>query len=243
MPHNSPIHPTTDTPTGQTTLVAREYHLGLRDRLVAMVDKVRHPASRFERYMEAWKGIPGWLSASQAKRLFDLAQTVQADGDVVEIGSAFGRSAIPLALGTRCFGRGRLFCIDPHTGGIGLHEEYGDLAKSFSSLGSFLENVVRFELQNVIVPMVLPSEEAAKVWNDKPIRLLFVDGWHSYEACQRDIFQWGRFVAPGGVMVVHDYDWKEVRRAVDESIPQLGGFGEVTSPDQNMAIVHRRNAA
>jgi predicted O-methyltransferase YrrM len=193
--------------------------------------------------MEAWKGIPGWLSASQAKRLFELAQTVDAPGDVVEIGSAFGRSAVPLALGTSSYGRGRVYCVDPHTGGIGLHEQYGELAKQFSSLGSFLENVIRFDVQNVVVPLVLPSEEAAKVWNGKPIRLLFIDGWHSYEACQRDIFQWGQFVAPDGVMVIHDYDWKEVRRAVDDSVPQLGGFGTVVSPDQNMAIVQRRAAA
>jgi MMP 1-O-methyltransferase len=244
MPHDtpandSPFQLTRDARTGGDTLTAQRYRLGLRDRLVAMVDRLRHAPEKFERYSQAWAGIPGWLSLTQADRLFHLARTVDAEGDVVEIGSAFGRSAVPLALGTRIYGRGRVFAVDPHTGGIGLHKRFGDLARGFSSLGQFMQTIVRFGVEDWVVPIALPSEKTATVWDGRPIRLLFIDGWHSYGACRRDVLDWGQWVAPGGVMIVHDYDWQDVRRAVDDARPLLPGFAAVASPDGNMAILRR----
>ena len=38
------------------------------------------------------------------------------------------------------------------------------------------------------------------------VHLVFVDGDHSLEGCNGDIQAWGRLVAEGGYLVVHDYE-------------------------------------
>ena len=118
------------------------------DRVAALVAQARFPANRFEHYYPRWNCITGWLSPRQGARLFDLARATDARGEVVEIGSAFGRSTVALGLGTRVAGRGKVYAIDPHTGGSGLFEQYGRLAETFSSHGRLLQNIVRFELQD-----------------------------------------------------------------------------------------------
>jgi predicted O-methyltransferase YrrM len=228
-----------DTQAAGRRLVIDGFRLTAADRVAALVARVRYPPSRFEHHYPRWNGITGWLSARQGARLFDLARCTDARGDIVEIGSAFGRSTVALALGTRARGGGKVYGIDPHTGGTGLVERYGPLARTFSSLGPFLQNIVRFGLQDIIVPITLRSDEAAAVWPGGPIRLLFVDGWHDYDACRRDILSWARWVAPGGILVIHDYDWPDVRRAVDDCLPQLNGFGGLDTEDPNMAITRR----
>ena len=257
-----------DTQAAGRRLVIDGFRMMAADRVAALVARVRYPPSRFEHHYPRWNGITGWLSARQGARLFDLARGGDArkqkgvrnllprsgpagashkrfltpfcpSGDIVEIGSAFGRSTVALALGTRARGGGKVYGIDPHTGGTGLVERYGPLARTFSSLGPFLQNIVRFGLQDIIVPITLRSDEAAALWPGRPIRLLFVDGWHDYDACRRDILSWARWVAPAGVLVIHDYDWPDVRRAVDDCLPQLSGFGGLDAEDPNMAITRR----
>ncbi len=228
-----------DARAGGRRLVIDGFRMTAAERVAALVAQVRYPASRFERHVPRWNCITGWLSPRQGARLFDLARATRARGEVVEIGSAFGRSTVALALGTRVRGGGKVYAIDPHTGGSGLVEQYGPLAQTFSSRGPLLQNIVRFDLQDVVVPIPLASDAAAAVWPDQPIRLLFIDGWHGYDACRHDILAWGRWVSPGGVMVIHDYDWAEVRRAVDDCLAQPCGFGPLDADDPNMAIVRR----
>ena len=42
---------------------------------------------------------------------------------------------------------------------------------------------------------------------------------HTYDAVKEDIAAWSPKVRKGGVIAGHDYDWPEVRRAVDEAFP------------------------
>jgi hypothetical protein len=228
-----------DAHTGGQRLVIDGFRMSAADRVAALAARVRFPPGRFEHHLPRWNCITGWLSARQGARLFDLARTTPALGEVVEIGSAFGRSTVALALGARVRSGSKVYAIDPHTGGIGLIAQYGPLAQTFSSRGPLLQNIVRFDLQDVIVPVPLSSAAAAAVWPDRPIRLLFIDGWHGYDACRHDILAWGRWVSPGGVMVIHDYDWGDVRRAVNDCLARPCGFGPVDSDDPNMAIVRR----
>jgi hypothetical protein len=228
-----------DARAGGRRLVIDGFRMSAAERVAALLAQARYPACRFEHHDPRWNCITGWLSRRQGARLFDLARTTDALGEVVEIGSAFGRSTVALALGTRVQGGGKVYAVDPHTGGSGLVAQYGPLAQTFSSRGALLQNIVRFGLQDVVVPVPLSSTAAAAVWPDQPIRLLFIDGWHGYEACRSDILTWGRWVSPGGVMVIHDYDWADVRRAVDDCLARPCGFGPLDADDPNMASVRR----
>jgi predicted O-methyltransferase YrrM len=60
------------------------------------------------------------------------------------------------------------------------------------------------------------------------IDLIFIDGDHSYAACQADIAAWAPFVKRGGVMAFHDFGSRAegVTRAIFEEI-KGGRFAEI----------------
>ncbi len=79
-------------------------------------------------------------------------------------------------------------------------------------------------MESRVKPLKMTSQEAGKAWNGTPIRILFIDGWHSYEAVTEDILLWFPHVLPGGLIVFDDYSNPEfpgVRRAVDEQMQKL----------------------
>ena len=57
--------------------------------------------------------IPGWSPVDQLYTLFQLAHyTADLPGDIVEIGSWCGRSALVLGLAARLAGPTRVYCVD-----------------------------------------------------------------------------------------------------------------------------------
>lgn len=57
--------------------------------------------------------VPGWTPLEQLCALFNLATaTVAVPGDIIEIGSWCGRSAVVLGMAARLSGRGRVHCVD-----------------------------------------------------------------------------------------------------------------------------------
>ncbi len=62
---------------------------------------------------EAVKDIPGWSSIDQLYSLFNLVYlSPDLDGDIMEIGSWCGRSAIALGMAAQLIGETNIFCID-----------------------------------------------------------------------------------------------------------------------------------
>ena len=56
------------------------------------------PAPTFDEALEVIDGVDGWLTAAQARQLFDAASRVPDGGRIVEIGSFHGRSTSNLPL-------------------------------------------------------------------------------------------------------------------------------------------------
>lgn len=62
---------------------------------------------------EAVQNIPGWSPIDQLLTLFTLAYTsADLDGDILELGSWCGRSAVALGLAARLSGKGQVHCVD-----------------------------------------------------------------------------------------------------------------------------------
>lgn len=147
-------------------------------------------------------GIEGWLSPDQVARLHTAAGAVPDGGQIVEIGSFRGRSAIVLALGSAP--AVALTCIDPHMGSdrgpqeIEAQPELGD-ADHVAFTGNLTRAGVRERIRHV---RALSGEALDQV--DGDIDLLFVDGAHRYGPALDDIRRWGDRVPAGGTMVVHD---------------------------------------
>lgn len=62
---------------------------------------------------EAVQGIPGWSPIDQLLTLFTLAYTsADLDGDILELGSWCGRSAVALGMAAKLSGKGKVHCVD-----------------------------------------------------------------------------------------------------------------------------------
>jgi predicted O-methyltransferase YrrM len=165
--------------------------------------------------------VPGWLSAPDAHRLYSLAGWGPERGAIVEIGSAWGRSTIFLARGSRRAWRERVYAVDPHTGDPD-HLAATRQGTAFSTYAAFRRNLRRFGVRDWVTPILARSDEAAQGWAGGPIRLLYVDGLHTLAAVRDDIAGWVPRVTPGGVVVFDDYFTRRagvgVRQAVDELV-------------------------
>ena len=189
--------------------------------------------------------VPGWTGLLEGRTLYALAHHGPGHGAIVEIGSAWGRSTICLARGSKSAGRERVYAIDPHpaiprTGSwreAGWQKGLGQPTQDHgSSLPWLLDNLQRFGVDDWVEPIVSTSASASSLPIDR-IRLLFIDSSHTYEAVKGDIDAWLPRVVSGGVVVFDDYfnmnpKWG-VRRAVDE----LLASGEVR-PSLERAGLH-----
>ncbi len=62
---------------------------------------------------EAVKDIPGWSSLDQLMALFTLAySSSHLPGDILELGSWCGRSAVALGMAAKLTGNGKVHCVD-----------------------------------------------------------------------------------------------------------------------------------
>ena len=143
----------------------------------------------------------GGINVVQGMALAKYAATMD-DGDIVEIGSYKGKSAVALAYGMRQSpnrDRTKLYCIDPHatfTGQLGGKfgvEDRRDFFKVMLETGAYQDAAL----------INLPSDQVALSWT-RPIGLLFIDGDHRYHAVRGDFMRWMPHVLDGGIIAIDD---------------------------------------
>ncbi len=159
-------------------------------------------ATSFADALAAVRGVEGWMTDAQLRRLWDAARELPAAATVVEIGSYRGRSAIVLASAAPA--EARVVAIDPHAGGDrGPGEIHGSAADGERDNAAFRANLAAAGVLERIEHVRLPSARAhARV--DGEIDLLHVDGAHRYAPARDDLAGWGARVRPGGRMLIHD---------------------------------------
>ena len=96
----------------------------------------------------------------------------------------------------------------------------GKSVKNNTLYDEFIKNIE--PVKHIVTPVKMPSVEAAKLYEDKSLFFVFIDGSHLYEAVKEDILAWLPKVKSGGFIGGHDIDQTEefngVRKAVDELI-------------------------
>jgi len=143
--------------------------------------------------------IEGWLTDGQAARLAAAAARSRPDGAVVEIGSFRGKSAVVLASAA-----GSLIAIDPHAGSDrGPQEIAADEVRGDADFDAFHANLTAAGVADRVRHVRKFSADAHQDVTG-PVSLLYVDGAHRFGPARADLREWGRRVAPGGVMLVHD---------------------------------------
>ncbi len=130
-------------------------------------------------------GVPGWETEEEQFFLLQLAQNVDKDGHIVEIGSEYGMS-------TSIFCRG----AKPQVQITSIDTFPGDL---FDKHMNNLKEVGYGQRTNPI-----RANSNVYVWEGGPINLLFVDGDHNTDSVRADIKQFVKFIPVGGVVAFHD---------------------------------------
>lgn len=190
------------------------------------------PAMDYWLYADRFSGIEGFLDPIEGYALHLMAAFGPGQGDVVEIGSLYGRSTCYLASGCLRNGRGAVHAVDTFLGSpehrAGGEAEQEVLVRDGSTFKAFLRNIASQRLDHVVRPQRASSEEAAAVWRGA-VRLLFIDGDHSYEESRYDFLRWTPHVEPDGIVALHDIGtWEGVTRFYEELLAG-GEWREVVS--------------
>jgi predicted O-methyltransferase YrrM len=156
--------------------------------------------------------VEGYTTPGELSLLYHLAVAADGPGRIVEIGSYVGRSTIVLASAVMDTGREPVVAIDPHTAALMIEG-----LPPRDTRNEFLANVSHAGVRDHVELIQEYSVQAAAEWTGDPIRLHFVDGWHSREAVLEDVGSWAQRFTPDVVAVFDDYLSSEgVRQAVRE---------------------------
>lgn len=149
-------------------------------------------------------GVPTAMTAGETAALRDLA----AGRTVLEVGSAFGWSAIAMALG----GAARVVTVDVH--------EPGDSNEERGTLAPLLANLAGFGVRDKVTAVIGRSPEALADLGT--FGLAFIDADHCRESVLADVKAARDHLEPGGILACHDYgndSTPGVADALDELFP------------------------
>ncbi len=174
----------------------------------------------------AWRHVretPGYLAEREAKFLMLAAACAPANGAVVEIGSFKGRSTIGLAAMAQHYGLGEVVAVDPHTSPSDTDPDLGGQSSSYED---FLANLQRAGVAAIVDSRRMRSHQLARIWN-QPIRLLWIDGDHTYFAVKEDLARFSPYLARGGILAMHDVlgTWEGPLRVFVEDVLESDAFG------------------
>ena len=176
--------------------------------------------------LEKASKIQGWISDDEVAYLARIASVYH---NIVEIGSWTGKSSRAIGDNTP----GKVYCVDTWDGKDALNGVVDVVIPGIKKAVADMDNKIfdvfcnnmRGLLGTKVIPMRMPSLEAAKRLKDQKFGMIFIDADHSYEGVKADIQAWLPLLAPGGTICGHDWAQESVRRAVEELIPDAHAAG------------------
>lgn len=166
-----------------------------------------------------WSAGDGMMPADQLLALYRLALEWPAEGAIVELGAWVGLTTSYLATACRVRGGGRVYAVDTFRGTREGDTRYPSVERhGGDTLPAFRGQIHRAGVEAWVEALIGDTGEVARRYNGGPIRLLLIDADHSYEGVRRDFRSWSPHVAPGGIVVFHDYLMSDVARFVDGEV-------------------------
>ena len=169
--------------------------------------------------------IPGMCDHDKMRALYEISRR-SPNGDIVEIGSWWGKSAFVLARLACCYEIGKVLCVDPWSNEHLIQNDEKGLVDSIpvsadEALTVFQINLLPYA-NGKLNYLRMPSIEASRHYRNHPvvqtatfgettysghIAILHIDGNHSYANAHADVTSWSNLVIPGGWIIVDDYIW------------------------------------
>lgn len=144
--------------------------------------------------------VPGHLGENEARFLGLLAAATPAEGVIVEIGSFKGKSTVMLASVAAHYARGPVVAIDPHNAPSVTDPK---IEKGSSTFDEFMASINKAQVASHVEVHRAHSHQIAKSWK-RPIRLLWIDGDHTYQGVKQDFDGFSPYLCSGGVVAFHD---------------------------------------
>ena len=168
-------------------------------------------------------------------------------GDIVEIGSLYGKSSYVLNRVAAYYNVGATLCVDPWDLGLSVQHDAPEHIQNASE-GWDWDTVYRGFLVSMLACTAAPfnyikatSATASKAYSAKPgsvtsrefgttpiagkISVLHLDGNHDQSAVAEDFALWSPHILPGGWIVFDDYNWPHgdgPRTVADRVIREYG---------------------
>lgn len=153
-----------------------------------------------ENLLKESETVEGYLSPNEMRFLALMAAYPTAKGEILEIGSFKGKSTVILAKSAALAGDEKINAVDPLTA---PSETDPDLRGAESSLKDFQNNIKTHNVADKINFHQTFSYELAKTW-DKPLRLLWIDGDHTYKGTKLDFEGFEKNLSDGAIVAIHD---------------------------------------
>lgn len=156
------------------------------------------------------RAAKGFMPDEEGLALFEAGRRAARIGPLLEVGSYCGKSAVYLGAAASEAGTA-LFSVDHHRGseenqaGWEHHDpEVVDATTGrMDTLPFFRRTLERAGLEATVVGVVGDSPTVARHWGTA-LGLLFIDGGHAPDVAAADYDAWVPFVAPGGLLAIHD---------------------------------------
>jgi predicted O-methyltransferase YrrM len=165
--------------------------------------------------------MQGWTSHS---RSFELAIKEVKPKFIIEVGSWKGASAVHMA---GLASEAHILCIDTWLGSPEMVSLNNNLYDHFRRLHgwpqlyfTFISNVIRHVGRERICPLPMPSTVAAPLLRKMGVQadMIYIDGSHEYLDVARDVDDYWPLLRKGGVMLLDDYGFPGVKKAIDERL-------------------------
>ncbi len=122
---------------------------------------------------------------------------------IVEVGSWLGSGSTRILIEHVLRHGGRLHCVDTWEGSPGV-ARHTEVLAAYDVYESFWENVRRAGGANCVEAHRMSSADAAAIFDDHGLDLVFIDADHAYDRVRADIKAWRPKLRSGGILCGHD---------------------------------------
>jgi len=187
--------------------------------------------------LEANKSKCNWLSTYGFVSM--LIDEIGAT-EIVEIGVAYGYHAEYLLDRHRKIS---YIGVDPYRDGYDPNDSFStDVKSMFKGTSNFMDllyicvarNLERHMGRATLVRRT--SEDASRIFRDKQLDIVYIDGDHRPESVARDVRAWLPKIRPGGILCGDDFNWPGTPEVLQKFATEIGA-PLIGYRDQNNTIV------
>jgi beta-1,4-mannosyl-glycoprotein beta-1,4-N-acetylglucosaminyltransferase len=179
--------------------------------------KIEHYAERVE----------GFFDSGDFEYYRKVVAQAQSGNHFVEVGSYKGRSSAYMAVEIALSGKTiRFDCVDTWAGSE--EHQAGELFEDADVVNNRLYDVFLKNMEPVngyYTPVRATSLEAAKLYGDNSLDMVFIDAAHDYENVLADIIAWSPKVKSDGIISGHDWHHPPIKQAVAETLGEVNSIG------------------